>query len=104
MPNTKNALLYTVWLVTWPFSMLSYWIILTIVAIIALILPLPYTLAHRSANFGMLKRDMPPVQLYLDQFEKLHPELMSSIREAYETASEDENKRRKKTERSRILA
>jgi hypothetical protein len=44
----------------------------------------------------MRERDMPPVQLYLDQFEKLHPELMSNIREAFETAGKDENKRQKK--------
>jgi hypothetical protein len=56
---------------------------LAILGIIIIILTLPYTLYYYSPNWGMRKRHMPPVQLYLDHFERLHPELISSVAEAH---------------------
>jgi hypothetical protein len=50
---------------------------------ILLIITLPYTLYHYSPNMGMNKKYMPPVQLYLDHFERLHTELISSVVKAH---------------------
>jgi hypothetical protein len=46
-----------------------------IVAIVAL----PYTFYHWSPNCGIQRKDMPPVQLYLDHFSRLHPVLIRGL-------------------------
>lgn len=47
------------------------------------ILCIPYTLYHWSSNFGIRTRDMAIVQLYLDHFQILHPELTDALERAY---------------------
>jgi hypothetical protein len=73
--------------VAWGLGNILFLIILIIIllplAIILLILTSPYTLYYYSPNWGMRKRDMPPVQLYVDHFERLHPELIRSVAEAH---------------------
>jgi hypothetical protein len=44
-----------------------------------IIITLPYTLYYRSSNWSMRERDMPAIQLYLDHFHSLYPQLVSSI-------------------------
>ncbi|GAM38812.1 hypothetical protein TCE0_034r09855 [Talaromyces pinophilus] len=53
-------------------------IVLLIGAIVAIV-SFPYTFYHFSPNWGMLKRDMPPVQFYLDHFSRLHPDLIGAL-------------------------
>jgi hypothetical protein len=66
------------------------YLILAIPAVIVAILTLPYTLYYYSPNRGMHKRYMPPVQLYLDHFERLHPELISSVAKAHKLIKKGE--------------
>lgn len=47
---------------------------------------LPYTLFYRSSNWSMRKRDMPAIQLYLDHFRSLYPQLVASIVTAHDAA------------------
>jgi hypothetical protein len=56
---------------------------LAVLVFIITIVGLPYTLHYYSSNWGMNKKYMPPVQLYLDHFESLHPELIASVAEAH---------------------
>jgi len=42
-------------------------------------LALPYTFFYYTPNWGMLDKEKPPVQLYLDHFEALYPNLISFI-------------------------
>lgn len=46
---------------------------------------LPYTLYFFSANWGMRPVDMPPVQVYLDHFETLYPELFAFFKATHQT-------------------
>ena len=62
------------------FVFLPLWLVLVLVL---LILTLPYTLYYPSSNFSMMSADMPPVQLYLNHFESLYPELIASVAAAH---------------------
>lgn len=61
-----------------------------VLGVIIIIVALPYTLHYYSSNWGMNKKYMPPVQLYLDHFERLHPELISSVAEAHKLTTKGE--------------
>jgi hypothetical protein len=39
----------------------------------------PYTLYYYTANRSLLKRDMPAIQVYLNHFQRLYPELTSAL-------------------------
>lgn len=49
------------------------------IVILAWIVTLPYSFYHSSPNWGIRKTDMPPVQLYLDHFSRLHPDLTAGL-------------------------
>lgn len=49
------------------------------IVILVWIVTLPYSFYHLSANWGIRKKDMPPVQLYLDYFYRLHPDLTAGL-------------------------
>jgi len=49
------------------------------VAIVVIPLTYPYTYFYYSSNWAMLEPDMPIVQLYLDHFQSLYPELISHV-------------------------
>jgi hypothetical protein len=54
-----------------------------IFSIIVVIVTLPYTLFYYPPNFGIRRKDMVPVQLYLDNFQRLHPQLISAVSATY---------------------
>ena len=60
--------------------------------LIVMILTIPYTFYFWSSNFGIRKRDMPFVQLYLDHFETLHPELASALERAFDACEPTEGR------------
>ena len=70
----------------WPLLTVP-WVILIIPSFILFIplylaivtITLPYTLFYRSSNWSMRKRDMPAIQLYLDHFQSLYPQIVASI-------------------------
>ena len=49
-----------------------------------MILAIPYTLYFWSSNCGIRACDKPIVQLYLDHFETLHPELAAALERAFD--------------------
>jgi hypothetical protein len=63
----KNVFSLSVGLLIFPF------------ALALLILLSPHAIYYYSANFSMVGRDMPIVQLYLDHFESLYPELIAFV-------------------------
>lgn len=52
--------------------------------LLVIILTIPYTFYFWSSNFGTRTRDMPILQLYLDHFETLHPELAAALERAFD--------------------
>ncbi|KAH8657878.1 hypothetical protein BX600DRAFT_439059 [Xylariales sp. PMI_506] len=54
--------------------------------IFLLLLLSPYHLYYYTANWGLAARDFPAVQLYLDHFEALHPQLMARVAEHLRSA------------------
>ena len=52
--------------------------------LVVMILTIPYTLYFWSGNCGIRTRDKPIVQLYLDHFETLHPELAAALERAFD--------------------
>lgn len=71
----------------WPLLTVP-WMVIVIIPYFILVIPLylaimtitlPYTLFYRSSNWSIRKRDMPAIQLYLDHFQSLHPQLVASI-------------------------
>lgn len=60
-------------------QLLVYKTIMLLIGPIVAIVALPYTFYHWSPNCGIQKKDMPPVQLYLDHFSRLHPVLIRGL-------------------------
>ena len=51
---------------------------------VIMILTIPYSFYFWSCNLGIRTRDMPSVQLYLDHFETLHPDLATALERAFD--------------------
>jgi hypothetical protein len=51
-------------------------ILVIVVAVVLFFLLLPYSLWFYSPNFGLRKKDMAIVSVYLDAFQQLHPDLV----------------------------
>ena len=75
----------------WPLLTVP-WMVIMILPYLILVIPLylaimtithPYTLFYRSSNWSMRKRDMPAIQLYLDHFQSLYPQIVASIVNAH---------------------
>jgi hypothetical protein len=65
-----------------PFAIIYGIVLFTVYAVLALLVVLitsPYTLFYFSANWSMRKTRMPPVQLYLDYFQYLYPDLTVEV-------------------------
>lgn len=71
-----NKTLHQKWFYT---QLLVYKMVMLLIGPIMVIVTLPYTLYHFSPNWGIQEKDMPPVQLYLDHFYRLHPELIAGL-------------------------
>ncbi|KAL2851025.1 hypothetical protein BJY01DRAFT_245234 [Aspergillus pseudoustus] len=67
-------------IIAWPFVAILNITILIVISPIAFLSGIVYCCLHPSANRGMPRKLMPPVQTYLDHFQRLHPDLMSRIR------------------------
>jgi hypothetical protein len=61
-----------------------YKTITLLIGLTVVIVTLPYTFYHFPPNWGIQKRDMPPVQLYLDHFYRLYPDLIVGLHGNFE--------------------
>ncbi|KAL2782692.1 hypothetical protein BJX66DRAFT_320119, partial [Aspergillus keveii] len=66
-------------IIAWPFLAILNLTIMIIIFPIAAVYGAVYFCLHPSANARMRRRYMPPVQTYLDHFQRLHPDLMERI-------------------------
>ncbi|KAL2802312.1 hypothetical protein BJX63DRAFT_437988 [Aspergillus granulosus] len=67
-------------IIAWPFLAILNIAIFIIISPVAFVYGSIYFCLHPSANIGMPRKFMPPVQTYLGHFQRLHPDLMSRIR------------------------
>ncbi|KAJ5904874.1 uncharacterized protein N7473_001790 [Penicillium subrubescens] len=65
-------------------QLLVYQMFMLFINPILVIVTLPYTFYHFSPNWGMQDKDMPPVQLYIDHFYRLHPDLIVGLHSNFE--------------------
>jgi hypothetical protein len=80
-----NKTLYKTWLYTLNnLELLIYKIFLLPIGIVVLIVTLPYSFYYKTPNYGIQENDMPPVQLYLDHFQHLHPDLIWGLQQTIE--------------------
>jgi hypothetical protein len=68
------------------FILLLAAIVLLPIYVLVQLLGLPYTIYYYSPNWGLSESDMPAVQLYIDHFQSLHPNLISSVEAAHKLA------------------
>jgi hypothetical protein len=68
------------------FIVLPAIIVLIPIYLLVQLLGLPYTIYYYSPNWGLSESDMPAVQLYIDHFQSLYPDLISSVAEAHKLA------------------
>ena len=69
-----------------PFAIIYGTLLITVYSILVLIVILvssPYTLFYFSSNWSMREKHMPPVQLYLDSFQYLYPDLTHAVAAAH---------------------
>jgi len=89
----------------WPLLTIPYKIIIGVLLVVIfppvclaiLVVSLPYTLFYRSSNWSMRERDMPAIQLYIDHFQTLYPDLTSAITSALRMATYLEPTHRRST-------
>ena len=75
-----NKTIYKTWFYTVSnLQVLLYKTILIPIAFIVLIVTLPYSFYYWTPSGGLQEKDMPPVQLYLDHFQRLHPVLIQGL-------------------------
>ncbi|KAL3458146.1 hypothetical protein BJX64DRAFT_292411 [Aspergillus heterothallicus] len=65
--------------ITWPFLAIINLVLLVILFPVGLVYGAVYSCLHRPANAHMPRKYMPPVQVYLNHFQRLHPDLMARI-------------------------
>lgn len=95
--------MYTWAAITWYYTKRTLGVFILVFIVIPLVvvhtlLLLPWTLYYQSANWSMRSADMPPVQVYLDQFEMLFPDLFRHVRVAHDIARAEDVGRPRKIE------
>ncbi|KAK4223056.1 hypothetical protein QBC38DRAFT_488498 [Podospora fimiseda] len=94
-----NPILKSLWATSWFIYQTFYIIYAILIALLALLLMLffiiltaPYTLFYFSSNWSIRSKHHPAVEVYLNHFERLHPNLIAWIAAGHESVV-DQNQR-----------